>query len=159
MLRWVWLSVLVVALDQASKAFVLHALAGGAAVGVTPFLNFVLAFNTGAAFSFLHNAGGWQYFLFVGIALVVSVAIVAMLYRLKPSDRWVAIALALILGGALGNLIDRLRFGFVVDFIDVYYRSWHWYTFNLADAAITIGAAMLLLDTFGAAGRRERSEP
>jgi signal peptidase II len=134
--------------DQATKLLALEYLRAGDVV-LAPFFKFSLAFNTGAAFSFLASAGGWQNLFFVGIAIVVSIVILVMIRRLGSSDVQVAVALTLVLGGALGNVIDRVRLGYVVDFIDVHYQSWHWPTFNVADSAITIGAILLVLDALG----------
>lgn len=156
MFRFLWISVAVCIADQATKYFALKYLMRSE-MAVTPFLNFALAFNTGAAFSFLSDAGGWQNIFFAIVAFVVSVIILFMVRRLGANDTQVAVALTLVLGGAAGNVIDRLRFGYVVDFIDVYYRSWHWPTFNIADSAITIGAVLLVMDAFGFTFRR-RSE-
>lgn len=147
-MRLLWLSVVVCVADQATKWLALEHLQGGK-VAVAPFLNFALAYNTGAAFSFLSEAGGWQNFFFIGVATVVSAIIFFMLRRLKDTEKQVAVALALVLGGAVGNVIDRIRFGYVVDFIDAYYRIWHWPTFNIADSAITLGAILLVLDALG----------
>lgn len=149
MIRLFWIALLVIGLDQFTKQLALTRLAEGAPLAVAPFLNFTLTYNTGAAFGFLSNAGGWQHLLFVGIAVIVSIAIVVMVWRLERHELPLAVALMLILGGAVGNLLDRLRLGRVVDFIDVYFGSWHFYTFNIADAAITAGAVILLLDTLG----------
>jgi signal peptidase II len=153
MRRWLWLAVVVVVLDQATKLLALYYLQHGP-VAVAPFLNLALAFNPGAAFSFLADAGGWQNLLFVAIAIVVSIVILVMTWRLGAGDTQVAAGLMLVLGGAIGNVIDRLRFGHVVDFIDVYYETWHWPTFNVADSAITVGAVLLVLDAFGVRWRR-----
>lgn len=148
MWRLLWIPALVIVADQVTKYFALQVLASGDAP-VTSFFRFALAFNTGAAFSFLASAGGWQNFFFVGVAVVVSAIILVMFRKLGPKDMQLAVALLLVLGGAIGNVIDRLRFGYVVDFIDVYYRHWHWPTFNVADSAISIGAGLLILDAFG----------
>ena len=156
MFRFLWISVAVCIADQATKYFALKYLMRSE-MAVTPFLNFALAFNTGAAFSFLSDAGGWQNIFFAIVAFVVSIVILFMVRRLGANDTQVAVALTLVLGGAAGNVIDRVRFGYVVDFIDVYYRSWHWPTFNIADSAITIGAVLLVMDAFGFTFRR-RSE-
>lgn len=154
MFKWWWIAVVVAVADQVSKYFALTRLQDGD-VAAGPFLNFILAFNSGAAFGFLSDAGGWQNAFFVAIAIAVGVAIVFMLRQLKPGQGHIAVALMLVLGGAAGNLIDRLRFGHVVDFLDFYVGSWHWYTFNIADAAITIGAIVLALDALGVRfGRR-----
>ena len=156
MFRFLWITLAVCIADQATKYFALKHLMRSE-MAITPFLNFALAFNTGAAFSFLSDAGGWQNLFFVGVAFVISIVILFMVRRLGANDTQVAVALTLVLGGAAGNVIDRLRFGYVVDFIDVYYRSWHWPTFNIADSAITIGAVLLVMDAFGFTFRR-RSE-
>lgn len=156
MLKWLWLSLAVVVLDQLTKYWAVSALPLYTPVAVMPSLNLTLTRNTGAAFSLLNDAGGWQRWLFIGLALLVSTAIVVWLRRLRPGQGWWACALALVAGGAVGNVIDRLAHGYVIDFIDVYYRHWHWPAFNLADSAITVGAAMLVIEgLFG--GRRSRA--
>ncbi|MCE5393697.1 MAG: lipoprotein signal peptidase [Acidithiobacillus sp.] len=149
MLRYLWLSAFVVLLDQGIKLWLSQIWRVGQGVVLIPgFLNLRLVHNTGAAFSFLAGAGGWQRWLLILIALVVTIALVAILRRLKPGSHWTAIALALILGGALGNVIDRIRLGYVVDFIGVHWGSLYWPYFNIADSAISIGAVMLILDAF-----------
>jgi signal peptidase II len=147
MLKWLWLSLLVIVLDQLSKYVVSDFLRLYETVAVLPFFSITLLHNPGAAFSFLASAGGWQHWLFTFIALVVSVAIIVWLRRLPAADKWQAAALSLILGGALGNVIDRLRLGYVVDFLDLYFQKWHWPPFNVADSAITVGVAILLMAT------------
>ena len=146
MLRWLWVSALVVVLDQITKQLATAFLEFGRPVPVIPFFNLTLVHNTGAAFSFLSGAGGWQRWLFAFLAVAVSVFIVIWIRRLPRGSLWLPLALSLLLGGALGNLVDRLLLGYVVDFIDVYYRVWHWPAFNVADSAITVGAVMLVLD-------------
>lgn len=136
---------LVVAGDQLSKWLALLSLEYGRPVAVMPGFNWTLLFNDGAAFSFLQGAGGWQRWLLSGLSLLISTVIAAMLWRGAERPRLELWALALILGGALGNLIDRLRFGYVVDFIDLYAGEHHWPAFNIADAGITVGAALLVL--------------
>lgn len=143
-LSWVWLSMLVLVLDQGTKAWASATLVYGVPVPVLPGLNWTLLHNPGAAFSFLGSASGWQRWLFTGIAFGVSALILAWLWRLPRHDWRNALPLALILGGALGNVVDRLRLGYVVDFIDVYYDRWHWPAFNLADSAIVVGALMMV---------------
>ena len=143
-LRWLWLAAIVVAADQATKIVASGMLELHRPVAVAPFVNLTLTHNTGAAFSLLSGAGGWQRWLFVALAIAVSAFIVAWLRGLPRTERWVACALALLLGGALGNLWDRLVHGVVVDFVDVYYGAYHWPAFNVADTAICIGAGMLL---------------
>jgi signal peptidase II len=145
MLKWLWLSALIIVLDQLSKHLISSFMQWRESIELLPFFNLTLLHNTGAAFSFLADAGGWQRWFFTLIALGVSAAIIVWLRRLPVSEKWQAAALALILGGALGNVIDRLRFGYVVDFLDFHYRQWHWPAFNVADAAITLGVMVLLL--------------
>ena len=147
-MRWLWLSVLVVILDQLSKIFVAEHLAFKPPMELTSWLNFVLAHNTGAAFSFLGDAGGWQRWFFAVLASVVSIVLIVWISRLPKKACWLACSLALILGGAVGNLIDRVRFGYVIDFIDFHIGTWHFATFNIADCAISIGAVMMLIDAF-----------
>jgi signal peptidase II len=145
-LRWLWLAVVVVIVDQASKELARHLLVFHEPVAVLPSFNLFLTYNTGAAFSFLRDAGGWQRWLFAAVSLGVGVFIVLWLQRIPREQKWLACALALVLGGAVGNLIDRLfrTDGGVVDFIDIYYGTWHWPAFNIADSAISIGAVTLL---------------
>ncbi len=146
MLKWLWVSALVLVLDQASKLVADAALALHEPVVLLPVLAITKAYNAGAAFSFLGDAGGWQRWFFIVLATLVSVILLVWLSRLKAHERHAALALALILGGAVGNLVDRVLYGYVIDFIDVYYGSWHWPTFNVADSAITVGAGLLLLE-------------
>jgi len=117
-------------------------------VAVFPGINLTLMQNPGAAFSLLSQAGGWQRWFFIGLAVTVGIAIIVWLVSLPADKRWMAFALALILGGAMGNLWDRMTLSYVIDFIDVYYQEWHWPAFNIADSAISIGAVMLVIDTF-----------
>jgi signal peptidase II len=146
-LKWLGLSLLVIVLDQLTKLWAASDLIYGKPVAVLPQINLTLAYNTGAAFSFLNDADGWQRWLFAAIALVVSSILVLWLRILTSAQRWLAVALALILGGAIGNLIDRLYLGYVIDFVDVYYDKWHWPAFNVADSAIFVGVAMLIIDS------------
>lgn len=139
------LAALVVVLDQASKLAVLRLIEPYQTIPVIPGFNLTLAFNRGASFSFLADAGGWQRWLFSAISVAASVVIVVLLRRTAPDDRLNASGLSLVLGGAVGNLIDRLWLGHVVDFFDVYYGTAHWPAFNVADSAITVGAALLIL--------------
>lgn len=145
-LKWLWITFVVVVLDQATKFAVVGAFTLHEQMPLIPYFNLTLAHNPGAAFSFLSDAGGWQRWFFTAIALGVSVAIVFWLKRLPSGDRWMPIALALILGGALGNVWDRMTLGYVIDFLDFYVDQWHWPAFNIADSAITIGAVMLGID-------------
>ncbi len=154
MLRWLWLSAVLVVLDQGSKQLASAFLELYQPVAVVPHVYLTLLHNTGAAFSFLSDAGGWQRWFFAALALVVSVVIVLWLARLPRDSRWVAAALALVLGGALGNLVDRIVLGYVVDFIQIYlpFLPWRlfnpWPAFNVADSAISVGAVMLVIDAF-----------
>jgi len=154
MLRWLILSVLVLVADQATKQWVLAALQPYEVIPVLPVFNLTLVFNEGAAFSFLATASGWQRWFFIGLALVITVVLVVWLARLKPHERLSAAGLSLVAGGAVGNLIDRLMYGHVVDFLDFYWRSWHWPAFNVADSAITVGVALLLLEALRAGPSR-----
>jgi signal peptidase II len=138
-------SAIVIAADQATKAAILATIREGEAVAVTPFFSLVLTFNTGAAFSFLSAASGWQRWFFVAIALAAAIVIVVLLKR--GGSAWYGAGLALILGGALGNLYDRLAIGRVVDFLLFHYAGWAYPAFNVADSAITVGAAILIFDS------------
>jgi len=148
MLKWLGLSLLIIVLDQASKLWVVANFDLYESIALLPGVNFTYVHNTGAAFSFLSSAGGWQRWFFVGIALVATVVLLVWLWKLKTSERWMAATLSLILGGAIGNLYDRIAYSYVIDFIDVYYDSHHWPVFNIADSAISIGVVMMLIDTF-----------
>ncbi len=147
MLGYLLIAVAVFALDQWTKVLAVQYLAQ-APVHLTGFLNLVLVYNRGAAFGFLSNADGWQNAFFIAVAVAIVAAIIVFLARGGRRDRLTAIALMLILGGAAGNLADRVRLGEVVDFIDFHIGAWHWYTFNLADSAITVGAVLLGVDAW-----------
>lgn len=148
MLKWLWLSALIVVLDLATKYLATWNLEYAVPVAVIPDLfNFTLLHNTGAAFSFLADASGWQRWFFAALAIGVSVFLVKWLQTLK-GDRWLAVSLTLVLGGALGNLYDRIVHGYVVDFLDFYWQNQHFPAFNIADSAITIGAIMMAIDIF-----------
>jgi signal peptidase II len=152
-LIWLALSAIVIALDQLTKHIVIATLEPYAPHPVIPgFLNWTLAFNTGAAFSFLHDAGGWQRWLFSILAIGVCSVLVVWLRRLPRAEWRTALPLALVIGGALGNLIDRVRVGRVTDFIEVYHQQWSWPAFNVADSAISVGAVLLI--AFGLGGRK-----
>jgi signal peptidase II len=140
---WFGLAAVVLVADFLSKAWMLGAFAPYERLAVLPFFNLVLVFNPGASFSFLADAGGWQRWFFVALALAISAWLVAMIRR-HARENLMPAALALILGGALGNVIDRLRFGAVVDFLDFHVAGWHWPAFNVADSAITVGVILLL---------------
>jgi signal peptidase II len=147
--RWLWLTVVVIVLDQITKWLVVQHFSYGERLNLLPVLDLTLAYNKGAAWSFLDAASGWQRWLFTGLALLVSVALVVWLKRLKArSQGLLACAVSLILAGAIGNVIDRMRLGHVIDFILVYWKEHMFPIFNVADSAITVGAALLLLDAF-----------
>lgn len=143
---WLLFSTLIIVLDLWTKQIATQSLVLYRPVELMSWLNLTLARNYGAAFSFLSDAGGWQRWLFTGLSAVVSVVLVIWLLRLPAKEKLTRAALSLVIGGAVGNLIDRSINGYVVDFIDVYYRGWHWPTFNLADSAITCGVILLVLD-------------
>ncbi len=145
--HWLALALLVLLLDQASKAWVLGSFRLMEHHFVTPFFNLVLVFNAGASFSFLADAGGWQKWFFVVLALGISLWLLGML-RQHAQERLMPAALSLILGGAIGNVVDRLRFDAVVDFLDFHLAGYHWPAFNVADSAITVGVALMLWHQF-----------
>lgn len=145
--RWLGISLIVIVLDQLSKMAISSHFVYGESMPITGFFNLVLAHNTGAAFSFLSDAGGIQRWLFTGIAIVASVWIVWLL-RKHHAEKLFSFSLAFILGGAIGNLIDRIAYGYVVDFLDFYWGAYHFAAFNVADSAITCGALLLILDSF-----------
>lgn len=147
-LRWLWLALVVLLVDLGSKQWVLTHFALGDTQPLVPYLNLHYARNYGAAFSFLADKGGWQRWFFAGIAIAIVIALLVMMYRGSARQKLNNIAYALIIGGALGNLFDRMWHGFVVDFIDFYVGNWHFATFNLADSAICIGAALIVLEGF-----------
>ena len=147
-LIWLFLSIVVIFVDQATKLWAEARLSDGSVIDILPVLNFALAYNTGAAFSFLADAGGWQKFFFSGVAIVVSVYLTYAISQAKVSEKQLVIAYSLVIAGALGNLIDRIRIEKVVDFIHVFYQSWHFPYFNVADMAITVGAILMIMDAF-----------
>lgn len=153
-IRWLGLSLLVIAADQATKLLALGMLRPYDPVEVLPVFDLTLMFNTGAAFSFLSGAGGWQRWFFISLALVVSVVLAFWLARIDSSHRAECAGLALIIGGALGNVIDRIYLGHVVDFLHFHVLEHYWPAFNIADSAITIGVGLLLLDAFVLQPRR-----
>ena len=157
--RWVWygLALAAAALDQISKLIVVRTMPYGDLIPISGFFNLVHARNPGAAFSFLADAGGWQKYFLIGIALLISAWLVAMLWRSPPRQE--AAPLALILGGALGNLADRMNRGFVVDYLDFHWSGWHWPAFNLADVWITTGVGLLLLAALLETRREKETAP
>ena len=145
--HWFLIAALVIVADRLTKWAALAWLRPGEALEVTGFFNLVLVFNRGAAFSFLANAPGWQTPFFVAVALIASAIVSWMLWR-DPARRLLCTGLALILGGALGNLWDRLAYGHVVDFLDFHAMGWHWPAFNVADSGISVGAVILIAESF-----------
>ncbi|MCP5325060.1 MAG: lipoprotein signal peptidase [Oceanospirillaceae bacterium] len=150
-LKWMWVAVLVLALDYISKQMAEHFLNFAQSVYILPVFDLTLLYNKGAAFSFLAAESGWQRWLFALIAVGVSAVLLGWLLRLKTSERWLSVALTLIIGGALGNLHDRLLYGHVIDFLHVHWDQHYFPAFNIADSAITIGAIMLAIDSLLAA--------
>ncbi|HET9034241.1 MAG TPA: signal peptidase II [Dokdonella sp.] len=152
-LSWLTLSVAIIVADQITKLLVLdHFQLHETLPLIDGWLNLTLAFNEGAAFSFLSDAGGWQRWFFTVLAIVVTIVLIVWLKRTERGDWRTALPLALVVGGAIGNVIDRMRLGHVVDFIDVHYGSWAWPAFNVADSAISVGAVLLL--AFGLFGKK-----
>lgn len=156
MLKTLWIAVAVFLVDQLTKWAAVEYLVGQPPVKIMPGFDLQLVFNAGAAFGLFNDGGGWQNIFFVVVAAAVSLFIIHALRGLTRTDLQVAVGYALILGGALGNVVDRLRHGYVVDFIHWFYGDFHWPNFNIADAAICVGAVLLVLDVFGARliGRR-----
>ena len=146
-LKWLSLSVIVVLLDQISKYFASHYLVLGQPKHILPFFNFTLAFNTGSAFSFLNNQSGWQIWFFAAIACVVSIVLLVWLIRTPQEKIILPCGLAMIIGGAIGNVIDRVHLGYVIDFLDFHLNNWHWATFNIADSAVVVGAFLIIADS------------
>jgi len=142
---WLGIAIIVILLDQLSKIVITKLFAYGQSHTVTPFFNLVLVHNKGAAFSFLASESGWQRYLFTAIGLA-AIFFIGYLLKRHAGQRLFCWALALVLGGAVGNVIDRIAYGYVVDFLDVHWRHWHWPAFNVADSAICIGAALFIFD-------------
>ena len=157
-LGWLWLSAVVLVADQASKLAVMFTLAPYQdVVKLTPFFNLVHVHNTGAAFSLFADQAGWQRWFFLAVALIACGVILWLLHRTRGRATF-SIALSLILGGALGNVIDRLAYGHVIDFLDFHVAGWHWPAFNLADSAITLGAGLLIWDSLWGEGARKAAK-
>jgi signal peptidase II len=148
MLKYLFITSLVIVFDQVSKWLMVSRLSLYETIIVMPYFNLTMAHNEGAAFSFLAQAGGWQRWFFIWLAVIISVVLLVWLAKLKPTEKLEAISLSLILGGALGNVIDRISYGYVIDFIDLYIGHNHWPVFNIADSAICIGAILLVADSF-----------
>ena len=144
-LLWMGAAALILILDQLTKVIAKSSLIKGISQPVTSFLNWTLVYNPGAAFSFLAQAGGWQRWFFTGIGLIAA-AVMIWLIRKNTSHTLFCLAMSLVLSGAIGNVIDRILYGAVVDFVDLHYAGWHWPAFNIADSAITIGVILLILD-------------
>lgn len=155
---WLWLSVCVILLDQITKAMVISALNLYERIELLPVLDLTRLHNTGAAFSMLAQATGWQRWFFIALGLVISVVLMIWLRRLRSGEMLLAVGLSLVLGGALGNVIDRVWLGHVVDFIHVHWHDAYFPAFNVADSAITIGAGCLLLDAFLEGGKKPKAE-
>lgn len=151
MKNWPWflLSLVVIGCDQGAKYLALYHLSPYDPKPILPLLNFTLAYNTGAAFSFLSQAGDWHQWFFLGFSLIMSGVLIVWIWRTNHAARTQLCALSLILGGAIGNLIDRAHLGSVVDFVDVYIGAYHWPVFNVADSAICVGAALLFFELIG----------
>lgn len=158
MLKWLWLSGVIIVLDQVTKIWAEQSLQPYQTIPLTNWFNLTLMYNTGAAFSFLANSGGWQRWVLLGLAIGISIVLLVLLARLNKNQKLLALSFALILGGAVGNIIDRLMYGHVIDFIDwhhPFFSNWpgfnqtgHWPAFNIADATILCGALLLLIDSF-----------
>lgn len=147
-LRWLWLAAILLVLDQVTKLYVAANFNLYESISVMPMFNLTYVRNEGAAFSFLSNAGGWQRWFFTAIALGISGVLIYWLRGLHASQKLMSIAYSLVLSGAIGNLIDRVSYGYVIDFLDFYYDSYRWPAFNVADAAICIGAFLIIYDAF-----------
>lgn len=157
-LRWLWLALLVLVVDLGVKQWVMDNFQLYETRALIPFLNLHYAHNPGAAFSFLADKGGWQRWFFAGIAVGIAVVLVVLMYRASATQKLNNIAYALIIGGALGNLFDRMVHGFVVDMIDFYVGNWHFATFNIADMGICIGAALIVLESFIPSGNAAKQK-
>ena len=158
LLRYAVLSILLVIFDVFSKDVVQRSLADGSPIDLLPFLRLVLVYNRGAAFGFLGEASGWQSPFFATVGVIVSIVIVIRLGRTSGTQKWFEVALVLILAGTFGNLVDRIRIGYVIDFIEIYYGAWQFPAFNVADMAIFFGALMLILELLGILPRRKAKE-
>ena len=152
MLPWLGIATIIILLDQITKITAVRMLAYGESVTVTSFFNFVHVYNKGAAFSFLANHSGWQRYFFTILGLAASAFIIYLLYK-HAGQRLFSWALALILGGAIGNVIDRVLYGYVIDFLDFHVAGWHWPAFNIADSAICIGAVLFVYDELRRVGK------
>jgi len=147
-IKWLSLSIVVIAFDQITKYWAEHHLRDGV-IEILPIFDISLVHNTGAAFGFLGQYGGWQHVFFVSLATIISIVMIVFITKLKSHERHLALAYALIIGGAIGNAIDRIVYQYVVDFIHFFYQNWHYPHFNIADIAIFIGAALMMADALG----------
>ena len=155
LLGYAVVGILLVILDAFSKDAIQRSLVDGSTIDLLPFLQLVLVYNRGAAFGFLSEESGWQLLFFAAVGVIVSIVIVIRLARAAATQKWFEVALVLILAGAIGNLIDRIRVGYVIDFIELYYGAWRFPAFNVADMAIFLGALMLILELLGILPRQE----
>lgn len=156
-LVWIWISLLVILLDQYSKYWITSNFQLHESFDLMPFLRVFVDHNKGAAFSMLAQYPDLAFYLFSSFSALVVMGLLFWLFTLQSSSRWVAVSIALILGGAIGNLIDRVQYGYVIDFIDVYVNQWHWPIFNIADSAVCIGAFMLVIDVIWLSQKRVKS--
>ena len=147
-LKFLWISALIIVLDQLAKYWAVTQLPLHQAINVMPYFDWYLTYNRGAAFSFLADAGGWQRWFFTITTIMISTVIFFWIKKLEPNEKMTAISLCLILGGAIGNLIDRIYLGHVVDYVQVWLGSYPWLAFNIADAGISVGAVILILTSF-----------
>lgn len=149
MKKWMWFVVCLglIGLDQATKLWTIHHLHAYQSVAIFPGLDWTLIFNTGSAFGFFSHSGEWSQYILTTFGILMSMGLIVWIFKTSLSDKWELLALTLILSGALGNVIDRLRLGYVIDFIDVYYKTHHWPVFNVADSAICVGAILLFFST------------
>lgn len=148
-MKWLWLSLLIIIFDQATKYWAEHILGWDGEISILPIFDFTLVHNTGSAFGFLGSYGGWQHVFFVSLAIVISIALIIAISRLQEFERHLAVAYSLVVAGAIGNAIDRVIYQYVVDFIHFFYQDWHYPHFNIADIAIFIGAFLLISEAFG----------
>lgn len=157
-LRWLWLTIIFIVADQVTKQLVVNSMDLYQSIGILPFLNLTYVHNPGAAFSFLADQGGWQRWFFTAVAAIASVVFIVWLSKTPRQQVLLSVAFALMLSGAVGNLIDRVLFGYVIDFIDFYGYGYHFPAFNIADSMIFIGAALMILDSFKNSESNEKTQ-
>ncbi|WP_409359754.1 signal peptidase II [Lonsdalea britannica] len=157
-LRWLWLALVVLVVDLGSKQWVMTHFQLGESLPLIPFFNLTYAHNPGAAFSFLADKDGWQRWFFAVIALAITAALLVLMYRSSASQKLNNMAYAMIIGGAVGNLTDRIVHGYVIDFVDFYINDWHYPIFNIADAGICIGALLIVLEGFFVSSEKKKAE-